>query len=90
LNPGRRGGKPATNRLSYGRPLTIVAEFSNTDSELLDKPAAIWISCYMILLQKAPVVTSYKHILKKPFDHLFPAAALLCENGCGKPNAVHL
>jgi hypothetical protein len=22
LNPGRRGGKPATNRLSYGEPVT--------------------------------------------------------------------
>jgi hypothetical protein len=48
LNPGRRGGKPATNRLSYGAAKTGVKELCNITRSILCKMCVLWVGNMMI------------------------------------------
>jgi hypothetical protein len=52
LNPGRRGGKPATNRLSYGAAMTII----------LTMQKLIWRACSCTLLDKNKLINVLKDV----------------------------
>jgi hypothetical protein len=63
LNPGRRGGKPATNRLSYGAalpPLLILKNEFTSFSEILVMTIFIW--CFS---QKTSLNTRMVKVKKK-------------------------
>jgi hypothetical protein len=86
LNPGRRGGKPATNRLSYGAAFTALPSSGMETAQF----KALYIVSHIYLLKKCCFVKVVFFHNKRAVtrNNLYLALWLIVITNCSKPHEI--